>query len=124
MAKRRKRDTRLKFLVMARTTGDHHPHPVEVALHPAGAQSRMSFSVGPHPLSVGTQTASSNVLDESRTGLNPMFASEFDAADLHWLVPHLVRLHAGEDVTDEIVVAYTDRYGRAPEVMHQEHSGN
>ncbi|MFI9455009.1 hypothetical protein [Amycolatopsis sp. NPDC052450] len=109
----------LRFLVIARTAPGHHPHPMEVALHPAGAASRVSISVGPHPVNAGGQVALSQVLDESRTGLSPNWTEEFDQADLHWAVPYLVRLQAGEDTTDEIVAAYTARHGKPPATIHQ-----
>lgn len=108
---------------MARTAPGRHPHPVEVAVHPAGANSRMSFSIGPHAVNSGGQVALARVLDEHQTGLNPMFATEFDAAELHWLVPYLVRLQAGEDVKDEMVAAYAAQHDRSPEVLWQEHYG-
>lgn len=119
----KKKPTQLRFLVVARTDSGHWPHPVEVAVHPAGRDSRVSFSVGPHIVNAGGQIALSRVLDESRTGLNPLFAEEFDAAELHWLVPLLVRLHKGEDVADEIAAAYRERHGRDPESMFQERYG-
>lgn len=123
MAKHRSADRRLPFLVMARTGAGRYPHPVEVALHPAGPDSRMSFSIGPHVVNAGGQLALARVLDDQRTGLNPQFEEEFAAGDLHWLMPFLVRLFAGEDVKDEIVAAYVARHGRAPEVMLQERFG-
>jgi hypothetical protein len=39
------------------------------------------------------------------------------AERLDWLVPLLVRLHAGEDVKDEIEAAYRERHGGPPEWM-------
>lgn len=113
----------LRFLVIARTAPGHHPHPMEVAVHPAGAASRFSISVGPHPVNAGGQVALSQVLDESRTGLDPLWQEEFDEADLHWVVPYLVRLQAGEDTTDEIVAAYTARQDEAPATMFQDRHG-
>lgn len=118
-----RQDGRLRFLVVARTPSGPYPHPVEVALHPAGAASRVSFSIGPHIVNVGGQVSLSNVLDEARTGLSPLFDEEFGAAELHWLVPFLVRLHAGEDVTEELVAAYQERHDKAPEVMFQARHG-
>lgn len=115
--KQKKRPDPPRFLVVARTASGHWPHPVEVGVHTAGADSIVSFSVGPHAVNVGGQIPLSGVLDESRTGLNPVFAEEFDAAELHWLVPLLVRLHSGEDVRDEIVSAYRERHGASPETM-------
>lgn len=123
MTKGQERDRRLPFLVMARTEPGSYPHPVEVAVHPDGPRSRLSFSIGPHAANAGGQVALARVLDERRTGLNPMFATEFDAAELHWLVPFLVRLQAGEDVKDEMIAAYATRHGRSPEVLWQEHYG-
>ncbi|MFI0801156.1 hypothetical protein ACXIZN_39835 [Amycolatopsis sp. TRM77291] len=113
----------LRFLVIARTAPGRHPHPMEVAVHPAGAASRVSISVGPHPVNAGGQVALSAVLDESRTGLDPLWEKDFDAAELHWAVPYLVRLQAGEDVADEIVAAYRARHGEAPATMFQERYG-
>ncbi|MFJ4100596.1 hypothetical protein [Amycolatopsis japonica] len=113
----------LRFLVIARTAPGHHPHPMEMAVHPAGAASRFSISVGPHPVNAGGQVPLSAVLDETRTGLNPLWEKDFDAAELHWAVPFLVRLQAGEDVTDEIVAAYTARHGEAPAKMFQDRYG-
>ncbi|MBU2698056.1 hypothetical protein [Pimelobacter sp. 30-1] len=109
----------LEFLVVARTGPGPYPHPVEVALHPDGAASRVSFSIGPHAANAGGQVPLTDVLDDDRTGLDPRFATEFDAADLHWLVPYLVRLHAGEDTTDEIVAAYRERHGKTPRSLLQ-----
>ncbi|MFH7323841.1 hypothetical protein [Aeromicrobium sp. JJY06] len=123
MAGKRSRDRQLAFFVMARTEHGHYPHPVEVAVHPDGVSSRLSFSIGPHAANAGGQIALARVLDEQRTGLNPMFATEFDAAELHWLVPYLVRLQAGEDVKDEMVAAYAAQHGRSPEVLWQQHYG-
>ncbi len=116
MAEKR-RPAPLRFLVVARTAPGPWPHPVEVAVHPAGADSIVAFSLGPHAANAGGQVALSRVLDGSRTGLNPAFTEEFEAARLHWLVPFLVRLHAGEDVTDGIVAAYRAAHGTAPETM-------
>ncbi|RSN65834.1 hypothetical protein DMH01_05635 [Amycolatopsis sp. WAC 04182] len=113
----------LRFLVIARTAPGRHPHPMEVALHPAGAASRVSISVGPHPVNAGGQVALSQVLDESLAGLSPSWTEEFDEADLHWVVPYLVRLQAGEDTTDEIVAAYTARHGKPPATMSQDRYG-
>ncbi len=123
MTKRTNRDAQLQFIVVARTEPGPYPHPVEVAVHPNGASSRMSFSIGPHAANAGGQVPLSRVLDEQQTGLNPMFDLEFDAGDLHWLVPHLVRLQAGEDVTEEIVQAYADKHGHAPGWMEQARFG-
>ncbi|SDC63822.1 hypothetical protein [Nocardioides lianchengensis] len=109
----------LTFLVVARTGPGDYPHPVEVAVHPAGPKSRMSFSIGPHAANVGGQIPLSRVLDG--TGLNPSFEEEFAAGDLSWLLPYLVRLQAGEDVESEIVEAYTARHGRAPQLSLQEY---
>lgn len=92
-------------------------------MHPAGAASRVSISMGPHPVNAGGQVALSAVLDESRTGLSPLWEKDFDAAELHWAVPYLVRLQTGEDVTEEIVAAYTERHGKAPATMFQDHYG-
>lgn len=103
--------------MVARTNGGHWPHPVEVGVWPAGADSLLSFSIGPHAVNAGGVAALASVLDESRTGLNPVFAEEFEAAELHWLLPFLVRLHAGADVADEIAAAYRERHGRPPERM-------
>ncbi|MEU3765404.1 hypothetical protein AB0E55_10130 [Amycolatopsis keratiniphila] len=113
----------LRFLVIARTAPGRHPHPMEVAVHPAGAASRVSISMGPHAVNAGGQVPLSAVLDEARTGLSPYWAEQFDETDLHWVVPYLVRLQAGEDVTDEIVAAYTARHGEAPAKMFQDRYG-
>ncbi|MFI6304766.1 hypothetical protein ACIBCH_23080 [Amycolatopsis thailandensis] len=113
----------LRFLVIARTAPGRHPHPMEVAVHPAGAASRVSISVGPHPVNAGGQVTLSAVLDGSRTGLDPLWEKDFDAAELHWAVPYLVRLQAGEDTTDEIVAAYTARHGTAPATIFQARYG-
>lgn len=118
-----KKRATLPFIVVARTKPGHYPHPVEVAVHPAGANSRVSFSVGPHAVNAGGQVALASVLNETQTGLNPLFAQEFDAAELHWLVPLLVRLYAGEEVQDEIVATYKALQGKPPETMHQPHYG-
>jgi hypothetical protein len=116
--KRRKhrRAVQKRFIVVARTPPG--AWPVEVGIHPAGRESVVSFSVGPHAVNAGGLVHLGNVLDESRTGVNPMFAKEFEAAELHWLVPLLIRLYAGEDVTDEIEAAYKDLHGKPPERMY------
>jgi hypothetical protein len=118
MAKKKKRapDT-MTFLVLARTESGSYPHPVEVALHPDRANSIAAFSIGPHAVNAGGLVHLSALIDASKGELNPQFATEFDAADLHWLVPFLVRLQAGEDVTKAIVAAYRERHGSPPETM-------
>lgn len=116
-------DEMLEFLVVANTGSGPYPHPVEVALHPDGVDSRMSFSLGAHVANVGGQLPLSEVLDDEWTGLDPGFQLEFDAGDLHWLVPYLVRLMAGEDVTYDIVSAYVARHGRQPKVLRQRRYG-
>jgi hypothetical protein len=113
MKRRKHRSVPKRFVVVARTPPGSWP--VEVAIHVAGRDSVVSFSVGPHPMDVGSVVPLASVLDASRTGLNPVFAQEFDAAELHWLVPLLVRLHAGEDVKDEIAAAYRALHGVPPE---------
>lgn len=115
---RKKRDRTLPFLVVARTGSGPFPHPVEIALHPDGAASRMSFSLGPHAVNVGGQVALARVVDQE-TGLSPHFQLEFDAGDLHWLVPFLQRLMRGEDVAAEIRAAYVARSGQRPDVRWQ-----
>lgn len=118
MAKKKRRapDT-MDFLVLARTEPGVYPHPVEVGLHPDGANSIALFSVGPHVVNAGGLIHLSVLVDQSRGELNPQFAPEFDAAELHWLVPFLVRLQAGEDVTKAIVSAYRERHGSPPETI-------
>lgn len=118
MAKKKKPDT-LPFLVVARTAPGHYPHPVEVAVHPDGANSLVSFSIGPHAVNAGGQVMLYRVIDGSRSELSPLFAQEFDAAELHWLVPLLVRLQNGEDVKADIVSAYRALHGKSPEIMQQ-----
>ena len=113
----------LSFLVVARTGPGPYPHPIEVGVHADGPRSRMSFSVGPHAANAGGQLPLARVLDEERTGLDPAFTTEFDAGQLHWLVPYLVRLHAGEEVLDEIIAAYRDQHGKAPRWMGQPRFG-
>ncbi|WP_112141606.1 hypothetical protein [Glycomyces dulcitolivorans] len=113
----KKQPAPLRFLVVARTPPGPYPHPVEIAVYPAGADSLVSFSIGPHVVNAGGQVPLARVLDDAGTGLNPVFAEEFDAADLHWLVPYLVRLKAGDDVADDIVTAYRARHRTAPETM-------
>lgn len=116
MAKKKKRaPDPLRFLVLARTASGHYPHPVEVALYPDGANSIAAFSIGPHVVNAGGLVSLSVLIDETQGALNPSFNMEFDAAELHWLVPFLVRLKAGEDVKDEIVAAYRDLHGASPE---------
>jgi hypothetical protein len=100
--------------VVARTPPGPWPHPVEVWIQPDGVDSQMSFSLGPHAANVGGTVPVSRVLDDGAR-LNPVFAQEFEAAELHWLVPLLVRLNRGQDVTDEIVEAYRARHGTYPE---------
>jgi hypothetical protein len=117
------RDDRLTFLVLARTGSGPYPHPVEICLYPDGRDSRMSFSIGPHVVNAGGQLALTRVLDDERTGLAPAFTTEFDAAELHWAVPYLVRLHAGEDVRDEIIAAYRERHGKEPDRLPQARYG-
>ncbi|MEO9322789.1 hypothetical protein ABFT23_04815 [Nocardioides sp. C4-1] len=122
MTKQRKADQRLVFVVVASTAPGHYPHPVEIALHPDGARSRISFSIGPHAANAGGQLPLANVLDG--TGLSPLFDTEFDAAELHWLVPYLVRLQGGEDVTEEIVAGYVERHGKRPRWTEQARHGD
>jgi hypothetical protein len=117
MAKKKRAPDPLRFLVLARTPSGHYPHPVEVALYPDGAKSIAAFSIGPHVVNAGGLVALSTLIDETRGELNPLFNTEFDAAELHWVVPFLVRLQAGEDVKDEIVAAYRELHGAAPETM-------
>ncbi|MFG3342458.1 hypothetical protein [Glycomyces sp. NPDC048151] len=118
MAKKKKRgpDT-MSFLVLARTESGAYPHPVEVALYPDGANSIAAISIGPHAANAGGLVHLSGLIDQARGELNPAHKAEFDAAELHWLVPFLVRLQAGEDVTKEIVAAYRERHGSQPETM-------
>jgi len=113
----KKKPAPMRFLLVARTASGPYPHPVEVWVHPAGADSVVGFSIGPHVVNAGGRVELSHVLDESQTGLNPVFATEFDAAELHWLVPFLVRLRAGEDVSNDIVSAYRALHGKPPETM-------
>ena len=103
--------------MLAQTESGHWPHPVEVTLQLGGAAVQVGFSLGPHPVNAGGLVALANVLDETGTGLNPMFTEEFDAARLHWAIPYLARLQAGEDVTDEIIAAYRDRHGKPPRIL-------
>ncbi|THV24247.1 hypothetical protein [Glycomyces paridis] len=117
-ARRKKAHPTLRFLVMARTGSGRYPHPVEVGLYPDGAESIVSFSIGPHVVNAGGLVRLAFVIDEPSGELNPVFQQEFDAAELHWLVPYLVRLLAREDVTEEIVAAYQARHGKRPESMH------
>ncbi|RRS01852.1 hypothetical protein [Glycomyces terrestris] len=119
MGKQRKRKNPPSFIVVARTaSGGGYPHPIEVGVRPNGADSVLAFSIGPHVVNAGGLVPLGNVLDEHRTGLNPQFGEEFDAAGLDWLVPLLVRLHAGEDVAEEIRSAYQERHGKRPETMY------
>lgn len=113
MKRRKHRAAPKRFIVVGSTPPGSWP--VEVGIHPAGRDSVVSISVGPHPMDAGGLVALAAVLDESGTGLHPAFAEEFDATALHWLVPLLVRLHAGEDVEDDIVAAYRTLHGRPPE---------
>lgn len=115
--KKKRAPARRSFLVVARTASGSWPHPVEVGVYPAGADSVLAFSIGPHAANAGGLVSLATVLDETRTGLNPAFAEEFDAAELHWLVPLLARLHTGADVKDDIAAAYRERHGRPPETM-------
>ncbi|THV30691.1 hypothetical protein [Glycomyces paridis] len=109
----------LDFVVVARTAPGPYPHPVEVAVHFDGADSVLSFSIGPHAANAGGQVWLSRVLDGPQTGLNPRFATEFDAAELDWLVPLLVRLRAGEEVAQEVEDAYRARHGKWPKTMQE-----
>jgi hypothetical protein len=113
MGKKRKRQAPPRFIVVAR-----NEYPIEVGVQPNGADSVLAFSIGPHVLNAGGLVPLGNVLDWERTGLNPQFDEEFEAAGLDWLVPLLVRLHTGEDVADEIKSAYQERHGKRPEMMH------
>ncbi|MEU6250005.1 hypothetical protein [Glycomyces sp. NPDC047010] len=115
MAKQRKPAPRRQFMVVARTGPGRWPHPVEVGVHPDGKDSTVSFSIGPHAANAGGTVPIDRVLDGD--ALNPMFATEFEAAELHWLVPLLVRLRDGEDVTDEIRSAYTALHDKRPETF-------
>ncbi|GLZ78496.1 hypothetical protein Afil01_33030 [Actinorhabdospora filicis] len=119
-----KKPTPLRFLVVARTPSGPYPHPVEVGVHLDGVNSIVSFSIGPHAANAGGLVALSHVLDETRTGINPLFEQEFAAAELDWLVPRLIRLHGGEDVTDEIMSAYREQHGKRPETMHVSRHGS
>ncbi|GAA1673023.1 hypothetical protein GCM10009830_19100 [Glycomyces endophyticus] len=101
--------------MVARTGPGPWPHPVEIGVQPAGANSVVSFSLGPHAVNSGGRVPLRSVLDG--TGLNPLFAAEFDAADLHWLVPHLVRLRDGQADAGDIRAAYEERHGKRPESM-------
>lgn len=123
MARHHPPDTRLPFLVLASTPPGDYPHPIRVMLHPDGARSRMAFSLGPHAANVGGQVALSVVVDPGGAGLDPRFTREFDAADLHWVVPFLQRLQDGEEVTSEVEAAYRERHGRAPRWDAQERHG-
>jgi hypothetical protein len=118
MGKQRKRRTPQRFIMVARTGSGGYPHPIEVGVQPNGADSMLAFSIGPHVVNVGGIVPLGNVLDEDRTGLSPRFNEEFEAAELDWLVPLLVRLHAGEDVAEEIKSAYQERHGKRPEMMY------
>lgn len=110
------KEKRPNFMVLARTSSDRpYPHPVEVTLHPAGKDSILGFSIGPHVVNAGGLVPLERVLDDSQTGLNRAFNKEFDAAELQWVVPLLVRLHKGEDVKEEIVAAYKERHGSRPD---------
>lgn len=118
MGKKRKRKAPPRFIVVARTGSGGYPHPIEVGVQPNGADSVLAFSIGPHVVNAGGLVPLGNVLDWERTGLNPQFNKEFEAAELDWLVPLLVRLHAGEDVAEEIKLAYQERHGKRPEMMY------
>lgn len=115
--KQRRAPDTMSFLVLARTASGDYPHPVEVGLYPDGANSIASFSIGSHAANAGGLVHLSSLIDQERGELHPNFEAEFAAADLHWLVPFLVRLQAGEAVADEIVAAYRERHGSAPETM-------
>lgn len=108
----------MPYLVVASTGSGPYPHPVEVAIHPNGRDTILAFSIGPHVVNAGGLVALAGVLDEAAAGLNPLFATEFDAAELHWLVPLLVRLHKGEDVKEEIVSGHRERHGKNPSTTH------
>lgn len=115
--KQRRAPDTMSFLVLARTASGEYPHPVEVGLYPDGPNSIASFSIGPHIVNAGGLVHLSTLIDQTTGELNPQFAAEFEAAELHWLVPFLVRLQAGEAVADEIIAAYRERHGSPPETM-------
>ncbi|MFD0556457.1 hypothetical protein FB566_1697 [Stackebrandtia endophytica] len=106
-----------RTIVLAQTGSGHWPHPVEVTLQLGGDVVQVGFSLGPHIVNAGGLVPLANVLDETGTGLNPMFSEEFDAAQLHWVIPYLARLHTGEDVIDEIHTAYRERHGKPPRIV-------
>jgi hypothetical protein len=117
--RRQKREEPPRFIMVAQTaSAGGYPHPIEVGVQPNGADSVLAFSIGPHMANVGGLVRLDTVLDEHRTGLNPQFNEEFEAAELDWLVPLLVRLHAGEDVAEEINSAYQERHGKQPKLRY------
>lgn len=111
------------YYVLASTGPGPWPHPVEVTVHPDGLDTRLTFSIGPHAGNVGGELGLDGVLDGEWADLDPGFSEEFDAADLRWLVPYLVRLAAGEDAFPEVVDEYVRRHGRQPDVRLQGRHG-
>ena len=106
---------RLNFLMLghspAGATG--WPHPATIAVHPRGETTLINFSMGPHIANVGGQVPITRVIHDGE--LNETFAEEFDACEARWLVPHLARLAAGENLTeDDLALAYEARFGRRP----------
>lgn len=106
---------RLEFLVLGHSPegASGWPHPVTISVCARGKKTLVNFSMGPHIVNVGGQRTVTQVVVDG--GLDEAYAEEFDACGARWLVPYLVRLAAGEDVSEgELVAAYEARFGHAP----------
>jgi hypothetical protein len=113
-------DDLLSFVLVGRSDDG----TVGIAVAPARADSRVAFSIGPHAANVGGQVPLRDVLDETGTRLNPMYAEQFTAARCTWVVPYLVRLAEGRNVREsKLVAAFEKRHGYAPEVETQQRFG-
>lgn len=92
------------------------PHPVTISVHPRGKTSLIDFSLGGPPIvNVGGQRSVSQVILHGE--LDETYAEEFDACEARWLVPHLARLAAGEEIPGDVLVAgYVSRFGHPPTI--------
>lgn len=102
------------------TSNIGHPRePAVIGVSVDGARPFVTISVGSGHLGSGSAMWLEQVLDDSHN-LQPAWIAEFTNADAMWLAPYLARLAAGEDVAEqELIEAYTDRHGHAPEKRQQ-----
>ncbi len=105
----------LEFLVLGRSPDEASgwPHPVTISVHSRGKTTLLNFSMGPPIANVGGQRGVTQVIAEG--ALDDRYAEEFDACEARWLVPHLARLAAGEEVSRAALIkAYASRFGHGP----------